>query len=76
MKGCGVLILCEKLIRLDFVFRVAIVMSVRRSRSRNMLFSVNFWGKVSKEAGNAYQTPKFGAKGGQPPSPPLSLRKG
>ncbi len=35
-----------------------------------------FWGKVSRKAGNAYQTPKFGAEGGQSPSPPLSLWKG
>ncbi len=45
MKGCGVLIICEKLIRIDFVFKVAIVMSVQRSRRRNLLFSVNFLGK-------------------------------
>ena len=45
MKGCGVLILCEKLIRRDFVFKVAIVMSVRRSRRRNLLFPVNYLGK-------------------------------
>ncbi len=45
MEGCGVLILCEKLIRLDFVFKVAIVMSVRRSsRRRNLLFSGEFFG--------------------------------
>ncbi len=54
MKGCGVLILCERLIRRDFVFKVAIAMSARRSRRRNLLFSVFFWGKVSREAGNAY----------------------
>ncbi len=45
MKGCGVLILCEKLIRRDFVFKVAIAMSVRRSRRRNLLFPVNYLGK-------------------------------
>ncbi len=45
MKGCGVLILCEKLIRRDLVFKVAIAMSVRRSRRRNLLFAVDFLGK-------------------------------
>ena len=76
MKGCGVLILCEKLIRRDLVFKVAIAMSSRRSRRRNLFFAVDFWRKVSREAENAYQTPEFGAEGRQPPPPPLSLKKG
>ncbi len=76
VKGCGVLILCVKLIRRVLIFKVAIDMSVRRSRRRNLLIAVDFWGKVSREAGNAHQTPKFGAEGGQSPSPPPSLRKG
>ncbi len=35
-----------------------------------------FWEKVSRRVENAYQTPKFGAVGGQSPSPSLSLRTG
>ena len=38
MWGCGVLILCVKLIRRDLFFKVAIAVSVRRSRRRNLLF--------------------------------------
>ena len=75
MMGCGVLVRCDKLIRRDLVFKVAIVSSFRRSRRRNMLFAVDFGRKVSREAENAYQTPKFGAGGRQSPPPPLSLRK-
>ncbi len=45
MKGCGVLILCEKLIRRDLVFKVAIAMSVRRSKTSQPAFSVDFLGK-------------------------------
>ncbi len=45
MKGCGVLILREKLIRRDLIFKVAIAMSIRRSRRRNLLFAVDFLGE-------------------------------
>ena len=45
MKGCGVLILCVKLIRRVLILKVAIDMSYRRSRRRNLLFAMDFLGK-------------------------------